>query len=401
MIVETALPAQPSPSEAAAARQPRPDAAAGALAVRPAALADLDALVALENRCFDSDRLSRRSFHHLLTKGHAALSVAERDGLLLGYALVLFHGQTALARLYSLAVAPEARGQGVARRLLTVAEADALAEGCAVLRLEVRADNAEAIALYRSAGYRRFAVVPDYYADHETAERMEKLLTRGAGRVREVPYVPQSLDFTCGPASLMMAMAALDPESPRDRSLELRLWRESTLVFMTSGHGGCGAYGLSLAAWRRGFDVRVFITDTGPPFLDSVRSEEKKEVMRLVHQDFVAEALLEGIPVEERGLSANEIAEFVAAGAVPVVLISSYRIYGEKYPHWVAVTGADERFLYIHDPFVDVEQGKSSTDCIHVPIARAEFDRMARYGSARLRAAVVLTGRRDGAGEAA
>jgi hypothetical protein len=44
---------------------------------------------------------------------------------------------------------------------------------------------------------------------------------------------------------------------------------------------------------------------------------------------------------------------------------------------------------------VDHDQGKSSTDCIHVPIARAEFDRMARYGSARLRAAVVLNGRRE------
>ncbi|MEX0758453.1 MAG: peptidase C39 family protein [Tistlia sp.] len=283
MSVETILTSlSPSP--------PSPPAAAP-LVVRPAVLSDLDALVALENRCFESDRLSRRSFHHLLSKGHAALSVAEREGRLLGYALVLFHGQTALARLYSLAVAQEARGQGIARRLLTVAEADALAEGCAVLRLEVRADNPPAIALYRDAGYRRFAVLPDYYEDHEPAERMEKILTRGAGRVREVPYVPQSLDFTCGPASLMMAMAALDPDSPRDRSTELRIWRESTLVFMTSGHGGCGAYGLSLAAWRRGFDLSVYITDTGPPFLDSVRSEEKKEVMRLVHQDFVAEAL--------------------------------------------------------------------------------------------------------------
>ncbi len=376
----------------AAARAPRADAEPR---IRPAAPADLEALVALEQRCFDSDRLSRRSFQHLLTKGHAATLVAEQDGGLAGYALVLFHGQTALARLYSLAVDPAARGQGLARQLLAAAERAALAEGCAVLRLEVRADNAAAIALYRAVGYRRFATVLDYYEDHETAERMEKILTRGAGAAREVPYVAQSLDFTCGPASLMMAMAALDPDSPRDRSAELRLWRESTLVFMTSGHGGCGAYGLSLAAWRRGFAVRVFITDTGPPFLDSVRSEEKKEVMRLVHQDFVAEARVAGIPVEQRGLSADELAGFVAEGAVPVVLISSYRIYGEKYPHWVAVTGADERFLYIHDPFVDVDQDKTPTDCIHVPIARAEFHRMARYGSARLRAAVILTGKRE------
>ena len=68
------------------------------------------------------------------------------------------------------------------------------------------------------------------------------------------------------------------------------------------------------------------------------------------------------------------------------MLISLYRIHGKKTPHWVVVTGTDERFIYIHDPFVDVKNNKTSSDCLNVPIARLEFDRMARYGGNRLRA---------------
>jgi hypothetical protein len=54
----------------------------------------------------------------------------------------------------------------------------------------------------------------------------------------------------------MMAMKALDPAMELNRTLELRLWREATTIFMTSGHGGCGPYGLALSAYRRGFPWR-------------------------------------------------------------------------------------------------------------------------------------------------
>ena len=79
--------------------------------LRPAGLDDLDALVELENRCFTYDRLSRRSLRHFLTTDTAVCLVAERAGVPAGYVLVLFHGRTALARLYSMAVAPEHQGQ--------------------------------------------------------------------------------------------------------------------------------------------------------------------------------------------------------------------------------------------------------------------------------------------------
>lgn len=367
--------------------------------LRPARLDDLPALLRLERRCFVQDRLSRRSLQHLLTKGHAVTLVAERpgdSGSLSGYAMALLHGNTSLARLYSLAVDPAARRQGLGRRLLLAVEAAVLAQERPVLRLEVRADNAQAIALYRENGYRSFATIPDYYEDGAPALRLEKRLAGGARpELTRVPYYPQSLEFTCGPASLMMAMRAFDACSPFDRHEELRLWRESTSIFMTSGHGGCGPLGLALAAWRRGFRVELYVSEAGPLFVETVRSAEKKEVIRLVHEDFQQQAEAAGIPRHGRGLNAAETQRLLEDGALPLVLISSWRLYRERNPHWVLVTGADRHFLYLHDPYVDWEEHKSETDSMNLPVTRREFDRMTRWGATGLRAAVVVKGRRS------
>ena len=67
--------------------------------VRRAEGGDLDGLVRLEERCFELDRLSRRSLRHFLTRGQAALLVAERgSGELAGYALVVFRRGSTVAR---------------------------------------------------------------------------------------------------------------------------------------------------------------------------------------------------------------------------------------------------------------------------------------------------------------
>jgi hypothetical protein len=208
--------------------------------------------------------------------------------------------------------------------------------------------------------------------------------------LQRVPFYEQTLDFTCGPSSLMMAMQALRPNLVLDRTLELRIWREATTIFMTSGHGGCGPFGLALAARRRGLAVEVFINDPGVPLVDSVRSPEKKEVMRLVHEDMQDEVRRLGIPVRYETLGLDHLAERFDAGAVPIVLISSYRIYKEKFPHWVVVTGFDVHFVYVHDPFVDYENGESTLDSINMPIQREEFSRMSRYGRVGLQAVLLI-----------
>jgi ribosomal protein S18 acetylase RimI-like enzyme len=371
--------------------------------IRPARAKDIDALVALEEACFDADRLSRRQFRYMLSRAQAELLVAEAaialadvpaDALtpLAGYVLVLFNRATSVARLYSIAVAAWARGQGVGRALVDAAERAAWDAERPYLRLEIRRDNIPSQRLFEGLGYRRFGVLSDYYDDHMEALRYEKQLSPDPARApARVPFYEQTLDFTCGASSLMMAMHALDPSLTLDRTLELRIWREATTIFMTSGHGGCGPFGLALAAHARGFRAEVFVNDRGVPLIDSVRSPEKKEVMRLVHEDMLAETARAGIPITYGTLGLDELEARFAAGAVPLVLISSYRIYAEKFPHWVVVTGFDQSFVYVHDPFVDYEQGETPLDSMNMPIQQAEFRRMARYGRAGLQAVVLVS----------
>ena len=365
--------------------------------IRSATLADVPALIDLEDRCFESDRMSARSFRYMIRRGNATLLVDDLDGRIRGYFLVLYHRGTSLARLYSAAVGPEDRGRGIARALLAAVETAAIARGAVSMRLEVRADNAVAHDLYSRAGYRKFAVEEDYYEDHADAIRMEKLLVPHlAPGLSRVPYYSQTLEFTCGPACLLMAMQALDPSAEASRARELRLWREATTVFMTSGIGGCGPLGMALAAWRRGFSVTLSMSDPTEMFVDTVRNPEKKEVIRLVQEDMLRQAEETGVVFRSDPFGIGELKAEIAQGAIPIVLISSYRFNGDRHPHWVVIAGADDRFFYVHDPYVDVEEGRTETDCIGIPVLCEEFERMTRLGRGKYRATLLL--RESGSG---
>jgi hypothetical protein len=259
------------------------------------------------------------------------------------------------------------------------------------MRSEVRRDNAPSIALFESSGYHPFEELADYYEDHMDALRFERTMAPQLELTQvRVPFSPQTTDFTCGPACLMMAMKALDPTIVLDRRLELRLWREATSIFMTSGHGGCGPYGLALSARRRGYRSELFVKHRGPFLVDSVRQPDKKEVMRIVEEEFVERVNELAIPVHQRPIRFYEVQEKFQAGGIPLVLISSWRIYGERFPHWVVITGFEERFIYVHDPYVDHGEGETVADCVNMPIARTEFDRMARYGRSGQQAVLVV-----------
>ena len=363
--------------------------------LRPATLADLESLDAMERHCFETDRISRRQWRYMLTKAHADTLVWQEDDRLQGYVLTLYNRATSVARLYSIAIHREARGKGLGKILVDEAEKVARERGSAYMRLEIRRDNTASLKLFEGLGYRRFGVLDDYYEDHMQAIRFQKSLEpRLKPNLATIPYYEQTLEFTCGASALMMAMKALDSTLVLDRVVELRIWREATTIFMTSGHGGCGPFGLALAALHRGFAVAIYVNDPDVPLVDSVRSPEKKEVMRLVHEEMLQEIEELAIPVHYENLPLEQMEQYFAAGAIPLVLISSYRIYGEKIPHWVVVSGFDQNFVYVHDPYVDRDEGESPIDSINIAISKREFSRMARYGRSGLQA-VVLISRKD------
>ncbi|WIM95499.1 GNAT family N-acetyltransferase [Actinoplanes oblitus] len=95
--------------------------------------------------------------------GDFLVAVRVADGRLVASAGWRRHGPDAeLKRMFTLA---EARGRGLARRMLTAIEESARAAGCARVILETGDKQPEAIALYESAGYRRIADF-GYYKGH-------------------------------------------------------------------------------------------------------------------------------------------------------------------------------------------------------------------------------------------
>ncbi|MER6673998.1 GNAT family N-acetyltransferase [Streptomyces sp. NPDC000983] len=68
------------------------------------------------------------------------------------------------AELVKLIVHGDARGRGLGRRLLTTAEEAAAAADLTLLHLDTETDS-PAERLYRSAGWTRAGVIPDYAAD--------------------------------------------------------------------------------------------------------------------------------------------------------------------------------------------------------------------------------------------
>jgi [ribosomal protein S18]-alanine N-acetyltransferase len=145
-------------------------------AIRPAKPADLDALLAIEQAAFNTDHLSRRQYRKHLVSATAAVLVAAGAGGILGKTVVFFRAGSDIARLYSIAVAQAARGQGLGLVLLHAAEKEARRRGCRRMRLEVSQVNPTAMQLYEREGYERIGEQRGYYENGEDAWRYQKVL---------------------------------------------------------------------------------------------------------------------------------------------------------------------------------------------------------------------------------
>lgn len=148
--------------------------------VVPAGLDDIDDLVSLENKVFTSDRISRRQFRYLLTKSHGALFKVLCNNVFAGYIAVLQRKKSTAMRIYSLAVAPEFRQQGIGSKLLDHVEMLALRDNCCSIALEVCEKNVNALAMYLARAFAVTGTKENYYEDGCTALKlMKRMLCEG------------------------------------------------------------------------------------------------------------------------------------------------------------------------------------------------------------------------------
>ena len=141
--------------------------------IRTARRDDLNELVAIEQRCFTTNRLSRRRLHYMVHNPKARMLVFEEQGVVCGYLLTFVHARSKLARHYSLAVLPQHRRKGIAERLLKTMEDQCGKMG---VKLEIRADNKMAMTLYARLGYQMRRRIESFYEDGMDALEMVKML---------------------------------------------------------------------------------------------------------------------------------------------------------------------------------------------------------------------------------
>ena len=123
------------------------------ISIRAATAADREITVAL----WEAAGLTRPwndprgDFDLALATPTSTILLAEADVGLVGSVMVGFDGHRGW--VYYLATAPERRGQGVGRALMTAAEDWLKAQGSPQIHLMVRGDNAAARGFYDALGY--------------------------------------------------------------------------------------------------------------------------------------------------------------------------------------------------------------------------------------------------------
>ena len=128
--------------------------------IRPMTAADVPSVAALEKLCF-SDPWSVSSIASELDNPLSLWLVAEQNGAVLGY--VGSQMVPPEADMMNIAVAPEARRQGIAEALIGELICCLSANGVTSLSLEVRASNAAARSLYEKLGFRQAGLRHNYY----------------------------------------------------------------------------------------------------------------------------------------------------------------------------------------------------------------------------------------------
>jgi ribosomal-protein-alanine N-acetyltransferase len=142
--------------------------------VRNVKTSDLPEICEIEKFSFDREAYSKRFIETLICHFGDTFLVAEDQGRIVGYAVAVLDGE--VGHIYSIAVHPTARKEGVGRILLTSLVERMRAKGLSRARLEVREDNLPAQALYKRLGFVVEGRIESYYSDRRGAIVMSKAL---------------------------------------------------------------------------------------------------------------------------------------------------------------------------------------------------------------------------------
>lgn len=151
-----------------------------AISIRRAALADLDAIMAIEEASFTTPWPLDAMRDEILKNEWSAVTVAELDGRIAGFAVCWTVADE--RHLQNLATEPSLRRAGVGDALVRRIVDDGRRGGAQFVILEVRASNEAAKALYARFGFQEIGLRKGYYQDSgEDAIVMVLALREGEG----------------------------------------------------------------------------------------------------------------------------------------------------------------------------------------------------------------------------
>jgi len=179
----------------------------------------------------------------------------------------------------------------------------------------------------------------------------------------QIPFHKQAAQFTCGPASLLMAMKFFQPALQVTKRLELDVWRESSLVESY----GTSKEGLAIAAARRGFSAYTMGISRKHSFIDEILDEIPSidwKVLELLYRDIRSKFRAMGLSNVNRPIKLPTLKALLVKSHIPLFLTTTSLFGGkEDLPHWVVLTGYSGGTLYVNNPLAKgpntmIEQGR-------------------------------------------
>jgi hypothetical protein len=147
----------------------------------------------------------------------------------------------------------------------------------------------------------------------------------------------------------MMAMKYLDNDLRLGKDLEIDLWREGNLVAVW----GTSRYGLAYSAAVRGFSARVTSNTGGIDFVDRFVPPLNDPDMQMLKDHFYerrTRCRKLGVRERQETITGKTIRKALFSNHVPLIVTNSLFFSKENLPHWVAVTGIDDKFMYFNNP---------------------------------------------------
>ncbi len=179
-----------------------------------------------------------------------------------------------------------------------------------------------------------------------------------AQKIYEIPNYPQSEEFTGSAACVMMVLKYINKDFKMKKEAEFDIWKDA--IGGSIWHGS--KYGIAYALAKRGAQPRIIsnnLKDEGYEKKLAVYEGTNLETLKASYNEIREKVKSLKIPEEYKRINTNTVKSEINAGRIPIVLVNSGYLEGEKNPEkstgpqWVVVKGYDADTFYINDPFSD------------------------------------------------